>query len=395
MNSESSRSRGDIAADGVEGLASLAKRMAGATSGLKHGETLSGYAARRDVTVSELVAEIVRATDGADAFDVIELMRQREVMALRAGFEEPRYAATATAIEIVAIAVLSRGQRLPEMPDKPDAAQRSIDLLHNAASQILSVGVFAFLAEAAASPDELSELVAEYRGAQLSIRNKQYKPFHDRLNEELFAEWPPFEAAVGFSYAEFITVRESIEGEYLDDLNRAMNVLAEVAGAWAQDKSAPQSEETIERGRAAAMDAYVTPGNRAAFTAGLIAQKSGIEESKVETILDLFSVEFVKADASQAVMSFLDGDNPFATAALVKDSEGQYLQLALPIGTDCFRQVIEAKLRRTPQFQPYNERRKDVSEALTVGYLETVLGVAAAHTDLHYFAPKKNMRCLT
>jgi len=169
-------------ADGAEGLASLVKRMTAAMSGLEHGETLSGYAARRDVVVSELVTEIARATDGADAFDVIELMRQREVMALRAGYEEPKYAATATAIEIVAITVLSRGHRPSEVPGNFDAAQRSIEILHDAASQILSIGAFAFLAEAAASPDELSELVAEYRGAQLSIRNKQYKSFHDHLS---------------------------------------------------------------------------------------------------------------------------------------------------------------------------------------------------------------------
>lgn len=105
MSAESPRARGHVVADGVEGLASLAKRMTAAMSGLQHGETLSGYAARRDVVVSELVTEIARATEGADAFDVIELMRQREVMALRAGYEEPKYAATATAIEIVAIAV--------------------------------------------------------------------------------------------------------------------------------------------------------------------------------------------------------------------------------------------------------------------------------------------------
>ena len=72
--------------DGKPGAAAMQKNMASALSGLRTGETLQAYAARRDEVVKKLVASIIAAIEGADAFDVIDLMRQREVIAKRSGY---------------------------------------------------------------------------------------------------------------------------------------------------------------------------------------------------------------------------------------------------------------------------------------------------------------------
>lgn len=355
--------------DGKPGIATLQKNMASALSGLRTGETLQDYAARRDEVIAKLVTSIVAAIKGADAFDVIDLMRQREVIAKRSGYDEPKFEATPVAIEIVAAVALARGARAPITPGPSDTAQKSIEVLHNAAAEALFIGGFAFMSEAESSTDQLSKLIAEYRGSLLHIRNKQYEEFHDRLNEELFSGTPELKQALGFTFEEFVAVRTAIDEEYLDDLGAAMS----------------------DRGRAAVMAAHITPGTRASFTAGEIAVRSKVDEARVTTILDTFSASFSNTDPVQAVLDILDGNNPFQVAALVNDGDGNYLQLALPIGTDSFRQVAEQKLKGSPQFQSYNTRRKEVSERLSIEYLESALGVPIAYADLHYFAPKKGV----
>jgi len=391
VSEEKSKTTRQFITDGSAGMSTLQKNMLAALSGLRKDETLQDYAGRRDEVVAELVAAISEAIEGADAFDVIDLMRQREVMAKRAGYDEPKFEGTPVAVEIVAAVALARGARAPITAGPSDTAQKSIEILHNSAAETLFVGGFAFLLEAESSPDQLSKLIAEYRGSLLQVRNKQYEEFHDRLNEELFSGTPELEEALGFTFEEFVAVRAAIDEKYLTDLSSAMSELAVIAQDWTANNKAKQSDETIERGRAAVMAAHITPGARASFTAGDIAVRSEVDEARVTAILDTFSASFSKADPVQVVLDILDGNNPFQVAALVKDGDGNYLQLALPIGTDCFRQVAEQKLKGSPQYQPYNTRRKEVSEKLSIEYLESALGTPVAHADLHYFAPKKGV----
>ncbi len=170
-----------------------------------------------------------------------------------------------------------------------------------------------------------------------------------------------------------------------------MDTIATLSSQWAENKTAPQDEGELEKGRAAVSSVFVTPGDRASFSAAQVADRSGLSIPVVSSVLDLFSVDFKSAEPVEAVISFLEGENPFAEASLVADGSGNYIQLALPIGTDCLRQVVERALKGTAEFQPYNERRKWVSETMAVRYLERLLGVPVAMVDMHYFAPKKNV----
>ncbi|WP_026533822.1 hypothetical protein [Arthrobacter sp. H5] len=72
-------------------------------------------------------------------------------------------------------------------------------------------------------------------------------------------------------------------------------------------------------------------------------------EDRVGRILERFRVSFgVEGEPVAAVESFLAGDNPFRNASLIADGAGNYVTMNVPIGTDCFRQVIEAGLKATP-----------------------------------------------
>jgi hypothetical protein len=378
-----------VIADGSRGKSSLVKRMASATDGMRPGESLFAYAARRDEVVEAAVKRILAAADGADAFDILDLMRQREVMGARVGYEEPTHDASAVSLEIVAIVLLSRGQRMGGERGEEDKAQRSIETLHEAAAQILHVGNFALLAAADSSPDELARLTVHNKGNVLNVRNRQYPEIHDSINGELFDGDDGMPAELGFTYSDFLAVREGILDLYADDLFGAMEELFEISQAWAEDKSAPQSPEVTGRARRAILDAHVTPGSRASFTVDDIASHTGVNAKNVFAVLNLFSVGFAKQDPVTAVLRFLDGDNAFSSASLIRDDQDNFLQLAIQIGTDHFRQTVELALKGTPGFQPYNERRKTVTESMAIRHLEKVLQVPVTYSELHYFAPKK------
>lgn len=381
-----------VIADGQDGIAALMRQMKAVTGQVRDGETLTAYAGRRNEIVAESVRHLLDLLDGVDAFDVLDLMRQREVIAARAGYPEENFDASAAVVEVVAVILLARGRRSQGTRHAfSDRAYKSVEALHTVSGRVLSVASMALLAQADATSDELSQLAAHYQGAALNIRNKQYSTIQNSTNEALFGGEIALELGLGFTYANFVAVRESIDEEYLAGLEASMNEVAEIAGAYVADKSKPQDTETVERGRRAFFDSHVTPGRRASFTAVEISRRSGVEEKIVATILELFSVDFVEEDATSAVIRFLDGDNPFATAGLVRDAEGNFLQLSVGIGTDYFRQSVEAALKGTPSFQIYNDRRKEVSESLSVQYLEKALHSAASYAEFYYFAPKKDI----
>jgi len=131
------------------------------------------------------------------------------------------------------------------------------------------------------------------------------------------------------------------------------------------------------------------PGKRASFTATEIAGASSVSEDRVGRILQRFSVSFGTAgDPVAAVVSFLAGENPFRNASLIADGVGNYVTMNVPIGTDCFRQVIEAALKgHSARWRRYEKRRVTVSEQLSVEYLTKLLGADATHVNLKYFRP--------
>jgi len=61
--------------------------------------------------VAERVAEISELTTGYDAFDIVELMRQREIPFTLTGYQESQSGGMAAFIEIASLILLARGTR--------------------------------------------------------------------------------------------------------------------------------------------------------------------------------------------------------------------------------------------------------------------------------------------
>ena len=223
-----------------EGIEAAFKNMASAIAGLRPGETLLDYAGRGPEVIRENVAAIVEAVEQADAFDVIELMRLRETPVVLDGYRESLADQRPAAVELIALILLSRGERTADGADtrKANPAAAVADF-HDRCGVMLSVGQFMLLSE---GRDEkygpLTTLAATYVGHDINVKFKQYAHVHDAINETLFGTEHVGDlllGSLGFSYEDFVAVRTAIREVYLDRLRRARHARGDrtrVVGQW-------------------------------------------------------------------------------------------------------------------------------------------------------------------
>ena len=382
-----------ISADG-EGIEAAFRSMGSTFASLKQGESLLDFVARGSSVIRENVEAIAEAAWEADAFDVLDLMRLRETPLVLDDYRESLADQRPAAVELLALILLARGMRvLPDVDTKAANPAKAIADFHERAGVLLSLGQFMLLADGQANKyGPLTSLAATYVGHDLNVKFKQYAHIHDRLNDALFGSehvGTLLIDALGFRYEDFVAVREAVRTVYLDRFFAARDTLGEIAQEWSGGGRSEQSAERIEQGRTAVHDLMFFPGMRAAFTATEIAEACSVDLARVQRVLERFSLSFgPEGDPVAAVESFLSGENPFRSAALIADEAGNYVTLNVPIGTDCFRQVVEAEMKRNAaRWRRYEKRRVTVSEQLSVEYLARLLGTDATHVNLKYFRP--------
>tara|TARA_R110002124_G_scaffold126756_1_gene286411 strand:+ start:7186 stop:9576 length:2391 start_codon:yes stop_codon:yes gene_type:complete len=377
--------------NGVAGSEELRRQLIAASASLRPGESLADFAARRPQIVREGVEKIIRRLQGVDAFDVLELLRNREIMAARMGYEEEATPASPQTLEIVGTALLSRGARTVGTAVRDDEGLQAMEMLHIVGARIGKVGTFSALADAEKAGDPWARLGANYRLTRLSIRNLHYRSIDDAINQRLFGQGAFAEELtkrLEFTWVDFQNVRNAIIDGYSTDLFDSFDRLASETRELYESEAVPTSEER-ERLRTLHASVMTHPGHRASFTAEEIARRSGVALQITDKILHLFSVRFIVRDPVEAVEAYLSGVSPFAGAALIRDDEGNYLQLGLEIGDDNYRQITERSLGRDVLQQMYNDHRREVTEATAGDYLSQILKVAPAAFAYYYYAEKQ------
>lgn len=371
-----------------EGLGAAFQRMGETLARLEEGENPREYVKRGPAIIEDHVNNIVESLKDADAFDVIELMRMRELPMFLEGYRESVEDHLPSAVELIAIILLTRGQRAPvERPTATTRPAGTIPDLHERAAEMLTLGSFTLLdAGERNEHGALTALSASYVSHDLTVQFKQYLHVHDEINSALFASEHIGDLLVdtlGFSYEDFLAVRNAIaqvHGEKFFALRDA------TAGMFEQRHAKANDPAFLAEARTALSSMLEFPGRRAALTVEEIAESANVDPGRALAVLELFSLPFEEADALAAVQRFLGGDNAFRSASLVRDADGVYVSTGKPIGTDCFRLVAEEALKRSaPKFKRYEKRRALVSEQLALERLGTLLGADAAHANLKYF----------
>lgn len=341
------------------------------------------------------VAAMLDAIREFDAFDVIELMRLREipvvpVLALEADFD-----GMGAAIDLVSLVCLSRpGRMLGGKARELTEPHRVIDDLHVRATRLLRLAQFMHAASAMlAADDPLARLASEYQSYLVGVRNLRYESIEAEHDTALFGG-PDISSLLrerlGFTFGEFTTVRSAIQERYSRTLTSLRDETGGIVMRCEADGRDP-TEEEIEAFRESMSAFMFLPGERASFTVSDIVGESSMEPGRVKAVLDAFSIGFGgMRDATATVGSFLRGASPLARTGLVRDATGNYLMTGSQIGTDCFRVIAETALKADGRvWRRYDRIRADVSERAARAAVSRTVGTPVTYPNLTYYAPRQ------
>ncbi|WP_373140482.1 hypothetical protein [Mycobacterium marinum] len=256
----------------------------------------------------------------ADAFDVIELMRLRELgVATQAA-----PGGSALAIEIVAAVLLSRGSRKPSaLPRDETRPHVAVNELHQRALRLMRLAQARQLAEAALNGDPLPMLAAEYQGAVMGIRNLQYSSVRDAHEARLFDNERAanlMQKHLGYTYPQVVAVREAIREVSSQRMTELRDGTAEIMlrnqGVPPGQIPAAEAEEVVSQ----MVALMFLPGDRATISANDVAPLAGVDDETALAVLTSFSQFFDSAvSAMDRVYDMLVGTNPFLGTPLVSD----------------------------------------------------------------------------
>lgn len=384
-----SRSRPtEVVVEGSDFVDYLRERLVSLSSRLEPGQDLSALVSMAEKLIGEATHEILEATTNLDAFDVLELMRQRELGLPALGHNGEGSAAT---IELVGVVLLARGSRTPKPEPTGDRANQVVETVRDAANFILTLASFSRLDEADEDGGGLTELLARYVMHEVHVRNIQYQRIQDEINAALFGAETFGDGDPKFTYSDFVAVREAIGEKYTDRYYRS---LQDFAGAFRSGRPNLRGKKGVRDrtlGKKAVSDLFIAPGNRASFSAADIQEVCSIDEETISAVLEFFSVEFFEGSSLGVVQEFLKARNPFSSTPLLKDSAGNFLQVSGEIGADKFRHNYEMSELSPEAKKSYISRRSQVAESIAVQYLQKVLGSAVSHSTFKYFAPKEDV----
>lgn len=347
----------------------------------------------REAVGSE-VGKILSLTDTFDAFDVIELMRLRELTISPVLALEPGYDGSGAAVELVTLVMLTRDGRHPSsMPREDTRPHEAIAELHDRAKRLLRLATYrAKACESMRGRDPLARLSAEYQSYLVGVRALQYESIQAAHERALF-DRPEIDRILrdrlGFTYREFTAVRDAIQNRNSDIVTGLRDVTGDIVMTANAEGREPTPEE-LDTFQRSMIEFMFLPGQRAAFTVADVAEYRGFDAAVVARVLDSVSLDFdPNLDATKVITDFLHARNPLARHGLVR-AGGEHVLVSAPIGADSFRATVEAALKNTPEWKRYDATRRDVSESLAVSALQRALGSPPFATNLKHFAPSRD-----
>lgn len=344
--------------------------------------------------VGTAVESIASMVDGCDAFDVIELLRLREFPLSPELGTEPGYDGSGAVIELIALVLLARGTRMATPASREESRPSEvIPDLHDCAKRLIRISSYRGLFAARLSDrGVLARLAAEYQSFFVSVRNHQYQSVQESHDAALFNRADTDEllsAHLGFTYGEFVAVRDAIQRRYSSTMTDLRDRTADVILSTQVEGRDPTDSER-DNFMQAMVDLMFLPGERASFTVNDIALSTGLGADKVEVVLAAFSSDFDSDDDPvDAVMDFLRGQNPLIPANLIREG-ASHIMTTGPIGADAFRSAAEAALKSDQQaWTRYDKKiRSVVSEGIAADSVARLLGVQPLAAPLFYVAPK-------
>ncbi|HEY9312463.1 hypothetical protein [Williamsia sp.] len=332
--------------------------------------------------------------EDSDAFDVIELMRMRELPPV----PDPRVVvpgSSALAIELVAALLLSRDCRKPDLrPRSETRPHMAVNELHHRAVRLGRLAQARQLAEVRFSDDVLARLAAEYQGSVVTIRNMQYVAIRDAHEARLFDNERAAELMrkhLGYTYPDVVAVRSAIAALSSERMTALRDGTADIL---LRNQNVPPAEvPAAEVGEfmSQMVSFMFLPGDRATFTAHEVAAAAGISVDVALPVLTSYSQSFDQSIcAIDRIYDVLVGTNPFLVTPLVSDGDGRFVATSNEVGNDSLRRIFEKALTSNGRdFNSYDKKLRVVmSEQIAIDELTALLDTPPAQSGFKYYAPQ-------
>jgi hypothetical protein len=387
-------------------------------------ERLESLVAERDLTdaISAAEAEGVAAAERLDAliapfdgFDVVALMQVRNLVYDPNTYQESEFEGMAAIIEVVALVVAARGDRLGRLPTEPSgrrpAADAIIEDVQEAAAECIRVGSICLLLRALAERDDMARISLGAAVREVTLRNSAYPHMARETLTSLFGDSSveaDCRSVLGFTAADALAILEEchrLQSEAWTSRMRSvekaktklMTALqkAEVDLSHAQPPKFDAGSQDLpvsvvhagEHFKEVWDNAWSNPGDCVTFDAEAIANRTGIPVETVSTVFDAFSIPMVSCPASNVVTEFVGGNSPLRMAPLLRDRDGNVLFIHDGLIVPAVRDRIETSLKTAGRFDAYSKHRGEIVESLALTLLSHHLPRADVYPSLEYLVP--------
>ncbi|TDP98474.1 hypothetical protein AXZ95_2372 [Leifsonia sp. 115AMFTsu3.1] len=335
--------------------------------------------------VTERTEAIIGLLAQHDLFDLLELVRRKELSPGLDGFKESESTSVVAAIEVAALLGLASdtvAARLAAGETRGlDSIVESAEALDAYARDILNLAVVS-----APIPDSsgISELTHQLRVQEILVRNKQYKSVAESTHQKLFG--PPqvrdaLTHALGFNYSDLTTFRNALSDAYRTAVASMITAMQHAA-----DHLGKPEAETATRSALAAMR---HPAQHNEFTINSIVSMTGLSETVIEAILAVYAIGPASKPAATLIDELISGVDYIGGTGIITDGSGRYFILTEPIPNDILRRRIEDELKQyAKRWETYRKHRDALLENLATAHLTALLGAGPQYRSMNYYAPK-------
>lgn len=333
--------------------------------------------------VADRVANMVALLEGVDSLDLLGNLKQVDMANFMAspGESWSSVGESHAVTEVVALVLLGLGLPRVEKKDARYAAE-IVEGLRADAEWIVSASQLSAMVEAETTSDAMARVALRSRMHGISVRNSHYTSIGRQLNMSFFSRPKVreiMEGHLGFTGEDVDAVTAVLEEVQQKRISDAFDKVR----TFMQMSSPPRDEArtVLER-------LFVKPGELFAVTPESLAAESGIEEARVRAVLDTFVATSHRSRPVELVLAFTRGENPLASAGLLKLDDDTYFPLATAMLTEHTRRRIEDSFKQSPHWAAFDEQRKKWSERRTKGLIGALLGGARPRLEnFNYLVP--------
>ena len=339
--------------------------------------------------LGERVEEMASLVSRHNLFDVLELVRRREIPATLDGYKESEGEGIAAVVDLVALVGISSDaaasrERMPGSRESSAQISDDVDEILKIARELLHLAVS--LSFPLGTDDRIAELGAAIRLQELLVRNKQYRSIADDMTSRIFTPThieALLDRVLGFNYQDLCTFRNATTTLYRSGLNRVSEAAARM---YDVGQSANADIQALEIAARALHQAMQSPSQHTRFTVPELASASGLPVPKIQAIVDLFATGPNTGSARELVEAFLDGEDAIGGRGLIGDGHGAYAILQEPVPNDVLRRTIESRLTSDGKWNTYGKHRDAFAETYAAERIATLLGISKpTHFNLGYF----------